>query len=33
MSNVFTGGRASRAEVYGLFFASVVLIVGGVSGI
>jgi hypothetical protein len=32
MTNFFTGGRASRAEVYGLFFASVVLIGGGVSG-
>lgn len=27
-----TGGRASRAEVYGLFIAAVVLVGGGVSG-
>ena len=30
--HLFTGGRASRAEVYGLFIAAVVLIGGGVSG-
>lgn len=28
----FTGGRASRAEVYGLFIAAIVLVGGGVSG-
>lgn len=28
----FTGGRASRAEVYGLFIAAIVIIGGGVSG-
>ena len=30
--HALSGGRASRAEVYGLFFAAVVLIGGGVSG-
>lgn len=30
--HTLSGGRASRAEVYGLFFAAVVLIGGGVSG-
>ena len=31
-SKKFTGGRASRAEVYGLFIAAIVLVGGGVSG-
>lgn len=28
----FTGGQASRAEVYGLFLASIVLVGGGIGG-
>lgn len=32
MGNKFAGGKATRAEVYGLFFAAIVLIGGGVGG-